>query len=385
MNVIKKLEQGYRQIRSYVQPSHYKSAQKARQLAVVPPTDKRICLFDFYSIKIDKDMGRYAHHLVTEFESLGYHIAFTNNFRFLATMESKAFKRLIFNRSYSILSLDQVPANCKVLVTDSDREEESEQVSSSFENVVRINYGEKRAPEELTGAVELPYFVHPEVHDSHQVEALHQREAQEVKPPLLRVLFAGNAKAQKYDSPIFKNTYKMMSRVKVIETLKDKLLPAQLRLPQSTESIIPENCSKTVTIATTQSCPIPSSEWINTLNRADFYLACPGVGMPLSHNLIEALAAGAIPILQYPQYLEPPLENGVNCLTFNNEEELLMAVNKALEMNDQDLARLHQNAETYYRENLTPGSLAKKLICSEGGETHLYLSAYHVPRPFPDA
>ena len=42
---------------------------------------------------------------------------------------------------------------------------------------------------------------------------------------------------------------------------------------------------------------------LDALAKADFFLACPGVGMPLCHNLIEAIAAGAIPILQYAAYL----------------------------------------------------------------------------------
>lgn len=102
--------------------------------------------------------------------------------------------------------------------------------------------------------------------------------------------------------------------------------------------------------------------------------------MPLCHNLIEALAAGAIPILQYPQYLGPALEDGVNCLTFNDEEELCSVINRALNMGEEELAVLRTNAVNYYSRYLQPGFLAQKLTKANIKNTQLYMNACEVPR-----
>ena len=217
MKLIKKFEQGYRQIRSYLQLSHRRSAMNARTRAVTPPEEQVICLFDFHSIQIDTDMGRYLHHLVSEFESSGYHIAFTERYRFLATIDSKAFKKLVFERPFSLLSLSEAPVNCRVLVTD-DRGG----LGKGFEKVVTIDYRRVRPSEEEVNSVELSYFVHPEVHDSQQVAKFHQI-VQDEQPRSLRVLFAGNAKAPKYDSPVLEDEYRVMSRVKVLEVLRHAL------------------------------------------------------------------------------------------------------------------------------------------------------------------
>lgn len=373
MELIKKIERGYRQVRSYLQPSHYKSAAKARSLATPPPTNQPICLFDFHSIKIDNVMGRYLHHLITEFETCGYHIAFTNNYRFLATIESKAFKRLIFKRPFSILHLNDAPDNCNLLITDNDKNPDR-----AFDKTINIDYRQMRAPEGDKNSIELPFFVHPEIHDSQQIAKFHKTTQKQSRS--LRILFAGNARAPKYDSPILEKTYGVMSRVKVLDTVKKSLSEEQLRIPTSTKEIIPESYSKTLTIATTQDCPIPSDEWISTLSRADFYLACPGVGMPLCHNLIEALAAGSIPILQYPQYLDPPLTDGENCLVFSSQDELHSAINRALTMDTEEITQLQTSALVYYQNHLQPGAFAKKLTTTATPLIHLYVNAYRIAK-----
>ena len=375
MKLIKNIERGYRQIRSYLQPSHYRSAAKARSLAVPPPQDKPICLFDFHSIQMDKDMGRYLHHLITEFESCGYHIALTNNYRFLATIEGKAFKKPLLQRPFSIFSLTEAPENCHALISDHPQTS-----SQPFDHTVTIDYREIQPPQKEAHSVALPYFVHPEVQDSQQVSHFH-KSLQHEKPRTLRILFAGNAQKPKYGAPILASKYNVLSRVKVLDIAQQSLTKDQLRTPQSIDALIPAEYSNTLSIATTQSCPIPSQDWISTLGKADFYLACPGVGMPLCHNLIEALAAGAIPILQYPQYLTPPLTDGENCLVFNNAEELQAALRKALSIDEREIRKLHKNALAYYKQHLQPGSLTKKLMSPNAPTTRLFVNAYHAAKP----
>src|SRR5205823_2507023 len=58
-------------------------------------------------------------------------------------------------------------------------------------------------------------------------------------------------------------------------------------------------------------------DYLRFIGACDFFLAPPGCAMPLSHNLIEAMSLGAIPILNYGDYLDPPLRDGVDCLAFS--------------------------------------------------------------------
>ena len=374
MEFIKKIERGYRQIRSYIQPSHYRSAAKARSLAVDPPCDTPICLFDFHSIEIDSDMGRYLHHLVTEFEASGYHIAFTNKHRFLGSIDSKAFKRLILSRPFSILELATPPASCRLLVTDSPAT-----AHAHFHKIITLNYQDNLACDDDSTELNFPYFVHPEVHDTKQVSHFQQNQNTQT-PRFMRILFAGNASAPKYDHPELKEKYQVLSRIKALNIAQKSISANQLRRPSSISKLIPSSPSNTLTIATTQTCNIPSENWISILGAADFYLALPGVNMPLSHNLIEAIASGAIPILQYPQYLSPHLKHNENCLVFNSETELTNIIQQALSMSLSEITRLRQNVFHYYKKNLQPGHLAQQILEHPSENITLYMNSHRVPQ-----
>src|SRR5258706_14394380 len=83
------LEKFVWRFRSYLIPSHirtYREIVRTHRFAPGTATGKFIC-FDFTSVEMDADVGRYAFFLVREFETLGYRVCYLNNFRFLATMK----------------------------------------------------------------------------------------------------------------------------------------------------------------------------------------------------------------------------------------------------------------------------------------------------------
>ena len=377
MSLRKNVEHYLRYARSYIEPSRYSSASQARAAALPIAEDSNVCVFDFTSIKIDNDAARYLYHLVTDFEAAGYSIAYTDRFRFLGSMKSKACKRQLLNHSYSIVSPKLLPKNTKVLITDSPH------LHCEFAgNMVIVNYDFKRPDPGDHTSIILPYFVHPDIHESEQVaNFLSTHDLSNERP--MSVLFAGNAKLPKYDSATLQNTFSILSRAKVIQTLEESLPAEKVRRPLKPEHLLPDSSQRhSLTIATTQDLRIPSKQWIETLAKSDFYLACPGVEMPLCHNLIESLAAGSIPILQYAEYLDPPLVHGVNCLISHDEESLIETVNQALEMNPDGVVTLKANAQAYYKTHLLPGSFAKKMVTrSAGQQLTLYIYAYHTPAP----
>lgn len=375
MSFRKAFEHKLRYIRSYILPSHIRSAKNARAIASPPRGDKPLCVFDFQSIKIDNDTGRYLYHLVTEFEAAGFAIAYTDRFRFLATMEAKACKKLLLGHPFSIVPVDSLPESCSVVVTDTPAIYQQQEVKC-----ITVEYEHIRPHEEDSAAFTLPFFVHPDVHESGQVERfLESADTSRDRP--MSILFAGNAKAPKYDAPVLAEEYKVLSRVKALQIAEGKLGPNRVRRPLELNKLNPPSEQRqSLTIATTQDLRIPSAQWIDTLALADFYFACPGVEMPLCHNLIESLAAGSIPILQYPQYLTPALKDGINCLVFHDKQSLIEALEKALVMPALEVAQLKQAAQQYYRDYEQPGTFSKQMLSSTKQHLYLYLNAYRIPR-----
>ena len=374
MSLRKKIEHNIRHFRSYILPSHRRSAVNARLAAIPIPKDKPLCLIDFKSIKIDNVTGRYLYHLVTEFEALGYAIAYTDRFRFLATMEIKACKKLLLTHDFSIIPVGSVPASTAIILTDQLNEYPQTTVS-----VIRVEYEQIRPPVGDDHCFSLPFFVHPEIHESGQVEQFLSKDDQPTTRPL-SLLFAGNAKAPKYDAPVLADKYNVLSRVRALAIAESSFGAELVRRPLTLDQLIPsQEHRKSLTIATTQDLRIPSEQWIETLALADFYFACPGVEMPLCHNLIESLAAGSIPILQYHQYLHPSLTHGENCLVYSDEISLVEMLQLALNMPSDEIESMKTAAQEYYKAYLQPGSFAKQLIESKPQNSTVYLNAYRVP------
>jgi hypothetical protein len=93
----------------------------------------------------------------------------------------------------------------------------------------------------------------------------------------------------------------------------------------------------------------------------------------MSHNLIEALSVGTIPITEYPELMYPPLEDGVNCIAFRGAAGLRDAVDRALAMSAADAQRLSKGAAAYYDQYLKPDAAIRRLLESPGKHVRLRL------------
>ncbi len=103
------------------------------------------------------------------------------------------------------------------------------------------------------------------------------------------------------------------------------------------------------------------TELLSVLARFDLFLAPSGVSMPLCHNLVEALCAGCIPILQHAHLMEPPLQDGVDCFTFRTEEDLVRILKEVPTMDPAKILSMRKNVLSYYRHHLTPEAVIGKL------------------------
>jgi len=369
----KKIERLIHHFRGRFLPSHYASAKSARAKSVSLPQGKPLCIFDFHSTRIDNVGGRYMHHIITDFEEKGYHICFTNRFRFLATFTEKTYKKLLLKHTYSIIPPARAYSDAAVVVTDA-----THPPAYASQKVIIVDYEEKLPAPSETNAFTLPFFMHPRVHDSGQLDKLNQADLIS-KERSMKILFAGNDKYPTYDNPLLPNRYKILSRHRCLETLRLSLPPEQFYRPAAYKNLFETPSKPAFSLSSYPACKIPQNLWLETVAQSDFYLATPGVHMPFCHNLIEALAVGAIPILQYPQYLQPHLEHSKNCLVFDDAESLVEAVNFAMTAPAEEISRLRKGAMQFYEDYLRPGCFAKKLLTHPSNEITLYVNAYRVP------
>lgn len=109
---------------------------------------------------------------------------------------------------------------------------------------------------------------------------------------------------------------------------------------------------------------IAFADWLPTLAKADFFLSPPGIVMPMCHNIIEAMAVGTIPITNYPEWLDPPLRHGRECLAFDDETSLIAQLRRALAMDPAEIEALRRGVIEYYERHLRPDGFVRRIETS---------------------
>lgn len=176
------------------------------------------------------------------------------------------------------------------------------------------------------------------------------------------IYFSGNSDPKVYDHPIYRNFLHLMSRARMIDAIKSRLSKNEFSLTDL-QNQIEDRIDLTkrfvlyewvrsqdgVVVGNRTS----NEDWFEQLAKCNFFLGCPGYIQPLCHNLVEAMSVGAIPILEYGDYLNPVLEDGVNCLAFSGEEELISKIRQALCMTEYEITRMRNNVIEYYEQHLS--------------------------------
>jgi hypothetical protein len=115
-------------------------------------------------------------------------------------------------------------------------------------------------------------------------------------------------------------------------------------------------------------------DYIKLMSRSCFFICSPGWLMPHSHNLIEAMSVGTIPITNYHHYMRPPLTPDINCLTFSTLEELEYVIERALNMTSPEIQNLRNGVIAYYEQYLAPESFAEQLLKSPPQVTEIVMN-----------
>jgi hypothetical protein len=207
----------------------------------------------------------------------------------------------------------------------------------------------------------IPYPMHP-LHSGTSSEKLEDYRSMERK---VRVFFSGDT--ENYHRVRIFYPEPKLPRQKIIDTIKARL-GNDLVLVQDAEELselhrAPYTNKCILTASHTVRIDFP--DWLPTLARADFFLSPPGIIMPMCHNITEAMAVGAIPITNYPEWMDPPLRHMHDCLVFGDEDDLIAKLRQALAMAPDEIARLRTNVLNYYRAYLRPEIFLERVEAHE--------------------
>jgi len=357
-------------VRYYVDPRKHVDYRSVVAAHGEPSGDRPIAWCDFRSPEVDTIGGCHVYHLTHELLAAGYEPVFRRNFRFLASVPTKPYKRLLVDTPFATAKL--TPAEAVLAITD---DPETPYDPDTF-RVVHVDYAERPAgPDELA----LPFCMGPRVIDVSAVP-----EIDPAAPRPVGVFFAGSTAPRDYDRDVLRSRYGLMTRLEMLDVVfRESSLPEPLllRTPADAERLH-TGCS--IALGLDGGLRVEHRDWLPTLALADFWLACPGTQMPMCHNLVEALSVGTVPILEYDRYTTPPLEDGVNCLAFRGERGLVDALRHALTMPEHQKRRLRLAARDFYERHHAPGALVERLMNASANPVTLLMNDHRAARPIDE-
>ena len=217
-------------------------------------------------------------------------------------------------------------------------------------------------PDMPPGAAHYPYTMHPWVYSLGRHRRVDRRRA---APRRHRLFFAGVVNpgyAERLDFPI-------MPRPAVVECVRDTFRAESCVVTGRADLAALRRTDRPIVLILFGGAVTPMASdhvlgrrhYSRLLARSEFALCPPGVFMPHSHNLVEALAVGTIPVLNYPDFCRPPLTPGADCLAFRTPEDLIAAVRHALAAPPAEIRAMRAAATALYDAEFSPAAAARNL------------------------
>lgn len=318
------------------------------------PQDLPLVVFDFRDTRIDGPQGRRFYCLFMYFIRAGFYPILRENYLALGNIQDK-YKKLCLQERFSVLVDARELTREYLLVTDNHYS----RLARHATKIIALNYQPDYCISDSCFPMPFPMF--PPIYAAQQDLHLNRYRQQTRQ---WQIFFGGDADPVKYNKTSIRNIYAKLSRAQLLEHLTQTLAPDSIiELQNTTDRHSAEQQEHAgLVVMNTRHCKVAAEDWLATLARSRFFLACPGVRYPMSHNIVEAMAVGSIPITQYPEMFFPPLEDGKNCLTFNNQAELHHAMTKAMSMSETALATMAQAATDYYDRYLSPTCSIERLL-----------------------
>lgn len=310
----------------------------------------------------DPALERYFYALVKFFEIAGYSVKLRKNFSLLLNLRN--YSDLVYNiRDLEIVP--DAPRGYDLWITDHE-------AGNAAEKKVRLDTAYFKSGKEPASAV-FSYSMHPLVYEKGLYRSI--TELQRTKRNIR--LFSYSANLDNYESDEINNLFKLLNRKKVLLAAAGYPETEKLLFIKTADDL-PRLYEQKAGMAIVEDVRIEFENWLETLSRADFFIAPPGVIMPFSHNLIEAMAVGTVPVTQYGDLFTPPLTDMVNCVSFASEADLQAKIKTILEMDDERVAGLRAGAARYYDEHFRPETVVANLMKRAGTIDKLYLLAGHL-------
>lgn len=283
----------------------------------------------------------------------GYTIYIKPNFITFYNLKTDQFCTYLF--SEKIICVDKPPKNIKTIVLD--------------ETVLNANYFE--APK-TAAAYHVPMSQHPLMYKENWWNAPITDAKRKQS-----LFMAGNFDESTYSVIEKDNVFDTISRLGIYSFLAHKQLLYPIDSLQKLDDFYASAIDYKIILLNRLQLNVPMDELRHWLAKFDFYFALPGVVMPFSHNIIEAMSVGCIPFIQqsYADMFSPPLIHHKQVLTFTDITDLEDKIKYLFALDSQKIQEMRNEVYTYYNNYLTPTKVVQNL--EKANFKNIYLQAEH--------
>ena len=231
-------------------------------------------------------------------------------------------------------------------------------------------------------AVRMPYFMHPSVYH----KGLHRKvrsECERGRKRRFRIGFFGT-----HDPEFYSKHYHFpgLTRTEILNAFLSKFGDQIQILEGSPESWPDANIVVSMDERGGDRVGksfLSQADYFEAMRECDFVLSPPGWCMPISHNLMEAMFCGAIPITNAGNYMAPALRDGVDYIAFEDEERLASLIERTQAMDVGEVEFMRQAVRDYYERFLEPKKVAENFIRVKAGKIFVNAEENSVPLIFP--
>ena len=209
----------------------------------------------------------------------------------------------------------------------------------------------------------LPYYLYPRIYnnDYKKLDKFKNNNKQ------IRIFFSGSTNKEVYGrfNWINSNGDKFLNRVEIIDFILNEfrekvyLLDSYDQLNDLFTSHKPIVLSLNDKLIKKTKTNLTNLEHLNLISMSNFFITAPGADMPICHHLIECIKMKSIPITSYNEFLVPCL-NENDHISFNNFDELNLAIKTALSMDQDKIVKIQNNLDMFYKNNLSPEAFFRK-------------------------
>jgi hypothetical protein len=162
------------------------------------------------------------------------------------------------------------------------------------------------------------------------------------------IILSGNFEEKIYNTTLIPDNFRLLNRWDIYqEVIKHKRV-LSISGKELMEDLDTKKFSDKLVAMRWQSGASPNQKWRYYLTAADFIFCAPGMTMPMCHNVLEAMSVGVIPILNYPHWLNPSLQDEFNCLVYQSISDIELIIDKALSLSQELKNEMAKNVINYY-------------------------------------